>query len=100
MKTPVNCCFVVRIICAHDHDKRMASPPERLRTTGKNVFTKNKECSLIRVCSLTRSNTICVVLTCMRFQEINNYIYIIQFTIVHHQLCKVKDLAELLSAAK
>ena len=57
MKTPVNCCFVVRIICADNHDKRMASPPERLRTTGKNVSinTKNRGCSLIR------SNTVSLI---------------------------------------
>ena len=64
MKTPVNCCFVVRIICAHNHDKGMASPPERLRTTGKNVYfinTKNRGCSLIRACSLIRSNTVCII---------------------------------------
>ena len=60
MKKPVNCCFVVQIICAHNHDKRMASMSERLRTTGKNVFinTKNRGCSLIRACSLIRSNAV------------------------------------------
>ena len=63
MKTPVNCCFVVRIICAHNHDKRMASTSERLRTTGENVFinTKNRGRSLIRACSLIRSNTVCSI---------------------------------------
>ena len=64
MKKLVNFCFVVRIICAHDHDKRMASPPERLRTTGKNVSinTKNRGCSLIRACSLIRSNTVTTII--------------------------------------
>ena len=40
----------------------MASTSERLRTTRKNVFidTKNRGCSLIRACSLIRSNTVCI----------------------------------------
>ena len=65
MKTPANCCFVVRIICAHNHNKRMASTSERLRTTSENVFKKkkNRVCSLIRACSLIRSNTVYIIPT-------------------------------------
>ena len=49
MKTPVNCCFVEGIICAHNHDKRMASTSEMLHITSENVFinTKNRGVRLL-----------------------------------------------------
>ena len=49
MKTPANCCFVVRIICAHNHNKRMASTSEKLRTTGKNVFIHIQKIGGVRI---------------------------------------------------
>ena len=96
MKTPVNCCLVVRIICAHNHDKRMASPPERLHTTAKNVFinTKNRGCSLIRACSLIRSNTVCVcriINCCLRYYLLKVLTFYIIWMLNNYKLTIVAD---------